>query len=59
MSATIEEERFTAKRKGQEGLLSVFKGRNLVRFFIASWPKVTQQLVGLTVFNTNATYFCE
>jgi len=56
MTATIEQERVLAK-ESEEGQLAVFRGRNLVRFFIASWPKVTQQFVGLTVFNTYATYF--
>ncbi|GIJ88167.1 hypothetical protein Asppvi_007084 [Aspergillus pseudoviridinutans] len=36
---------------------AVFKGRNLIRFVIAGWPKITQQFVGLSVFNTYATYF--
>jgi SP family general alpha glucoside:H+ symporter-like MFS transporter len=59
MTATIEEERYIAKRDSQEGILAVFEGRNLIRFFIAAWPKITQQFVGLTVFNTFATYFCK
>lgn len=58
MSATIEEERAIAKRDSHEGLWAVFKGRNLLRFFIAAWPKITQQFVGLSVFNTYSTYFC-
>ena len=57
MVATIEEERTLSKQQMQEGLFSVFQGRNAIRFLIASWPKITQQLVGLTVFNTYATYF--
>ncbi len=57
MVATIEEERTLSKQQKQEGLFSVFQGRNTIRFVIASWPKITQQLVGLTVFNTYATYF--
>lgn len=59
MTATIEEERYTAKRDSQEGIWAVFKGQNLIRFLIASWPKIVQQFVGLSVFNTFATYFCE
>lgn len=59
MTATIEEERYIAKRDSQEGIWAVFEGPNLLRFFIAAWPKITQQFVGLTVFNTFATYFCE
>ncbi|SMR42963.1 unnamed protein product [Zymoseptoria tritici ST99CH_1E4] len=57
MNNTIEEERHLAKRDSQEGFFSVFQGQNLIRFVIAAWPKITQQLVGLTVFNTYATYF--
>ncbi|KAF7189943.1 MFS transporter fmqE [Pseudocercospora fuligena] len=57
MMNTIEEERHLARQQKQEGLLSVFQGRNFIRFLIASWPKITQQLVGLSVFNTFATYF--
>ena len=58
MTATIEEERHLAKRDRHEGIFAVFRGQNLIRFFIASWPKVTQQFVGLSVFNTYSTYFC-
>ncbi|KAH8674616.1 MFS transporter [Tricladium varicosporioides] len=57
MTATIEEERYTAKRDSQEGFWAVFEGQNLIRFLIAAWPKITQQFVGLSVFNTFATYF--
>lgn len=59
MTATITVEREAARRDKQEGSMAVFQGRNLLRFFIASWPKITQQLVGLSVFNTYATYFCK
>ncbi|GES58542.1 major facilitator superfamily domain, general substrate transporter [Aspergillus terreus] len=57
MTATIQEERQTARENAQEGPWSVFYGRNFIRFIIAAWPKITQQFVGLTVFNTFATYF--
>lgn len=59
MNATIEEEQHIARREKQEGLWAVFKGRNFVRLIIAAWGKITQQFVGLTVFNTYATYFCK
>lgn len=59
MIATVEEEQFLAREKAQEGQWEIFRGRNLIRFIIASWPKITQQLVGLSVFNTYATYFCQ
>ncbi|KAB8268354.1 general substrate transporter [Aspergillus minisclerotigenes] len=57
MSATVVEERRIAERDSQEGMWAVFQGRNFIRFVIAGWPKMTQQFVGLAVFNSNATYF--
>ncbi|KAF2762654.1 general substrate transporter [Pseudovirgaria hyperparasitica] len=57
MAATIEKEQHTAQQNSEAGIWSVFQGQNLIRFLIASWPKITQQLVGLAVFNTYATYF--
>ncbi|CAG8897290.1 unnamed protein product [Penicillium nalgiovense] len=57
MTATIAEERLVAERNSEEGTWAVFQGRNRLRFFIAAWPKIAQQLVGLSVFNTYATYF--
>lgn len=59
MTATIAEERILAECNSEEGPWAVFQGRNRIRFFIAAWPKIAQQLVGLSVFNTYATYFCE
>ncbi|KAJ5950918.1 uncharacterized protein N7479_009331 [Penicillium vulpinum] len=57
MSATVAEERILAERNSEVGIWAVFQGRNRIRFFIAAWPKIAQQLVGLSVFNTYATYF--
>ncbi|RAQ41210.1 hexose transporter [Aspergillus flavus] len=57
MSATVVEERRIAERDSQEGMWAVFQGRNFIRLIIAGWPKMTQQFVGLAVFNSNATYF--
>ncbi|CRG86849.1 General alpha-glucoside permease [Talaromyces islandicus] len=57
MNNTIEEERRIAVQNSQLGMWSIFQGRNLIRFIIAGWPKITQQFVGLAVFNTYATYF--
>ncbi|KAJ5083309.1 hypothetical protein N7456_012736 [Penicillium angulare] len=57
MDGTVAEERLLAERNAEIGKLAVFKGRNLIRFIIAAWPKITQQFVGLAVFNTYATYF--
>lgn len=58
MTATITEERRLAERNRSQGAWAVFQGRNLLRFLIAGWPKIVQQFVGLSVFNTYATYFC-
>lgn len=58
MNTTIAEEAIIAERNSEEGAAAVFKGRNFIRFVIAGWPKVVQQFVGLSVFNTYATYFC-
>lgn len=46
MAATLEEAKSIAKRQGQEGQWAVFKGSNLLRLLIASWPKMIQQFVG-------------
>lgn len=59
MTATIQIERQTAELNSEVGMWAVFQGRNLVRFIISGWPKITQQFVGLTVFNTFAVYFCK
>lgn len=59
MSNTIEEERRIAVQNSEQGMWAIFQGRNLIRFIIAGWPKITQQFVGLAVFNTYATYFCK
>ncbi|KAJ5205098.1 uncharacterized protein N7498_005977 [Penicillium cinerascens] len=57
MNATVAAEKVVAERNSEEGQWAVFRGRNFIRFIIASWPKVTQQFVGLAVFNSYATYF--
>lgn len=59
MSATVTHERVVAEQNRELGIWAIFKGRNLIRFIIASWPKIVQQFVGLSVFNTYATYFCK
>lgn len=58
MNATVAQEALIAERNSEEGQLAVFKGRNFLRFIIAGWPKIAQQFVGLSVFNTYAVYFC-
>ncbi|KAM0550681.1 hypothetical protein ACHAPJ_008745 [Fusarium lateritium] len=57
MTSTLAVERQQAEQNSELGPWAVFKGRNLIRFIISGWPKVTQQFVGLAVFNTYATYF--
>jgi sugar porter (SP) family MFS transporter len=57
MTATVMIERQQAELNSELGQWAIFKGRNLLRFVIAGWPKITQQFVGLTVFNTYAVYF--
>ena len=59
MSATLAHERVAAEQNRELGIWAIFKGRNLIRFIIAAWPKIVQQFVGLSVFNTYATYFCK
>lgn len=59
MTATVAMERQQAERDSEEGMWAVFRGQNLLRFIISGWPKITQQFVGLAVFNTYATYFCK
>ncbi|KAK6201791.1 hypothetical protein LQW54_009370 [Pestalotiopsis sp. IQ-011] len=57
MTATIDLEQQQAEINKEQGAFAVFQGRNLLRFIIAGWPKIAQQFVGLSVFNTYATYF--
>ena len=59
MTTTVAQERILAEQNPEQDTWAVFKGRNLIRSIIASWPKVVQQFVGLSVFNTYATYFCK
>lgn len=59
MTATVLLEEQTAELNAEVGPWAVFQGRNLLRFVISGWPKITQQFVGLTVFNTFAVYFCK
>jgi SP family general alpha glucoside:H+ symporter-like MFS transporter len=55
MENTVVEERKQNAVIGGLGL-GIFRGTNGWRLFIASWPKICQQFVGLSVFNTYATY---
>ncbi|KAF4123598.1 Sugar (and other) transporter [Geosmithia morbida] len=57
MTSTVAIERDQAERDSEVGHWAIFQGRNLLRTIISGWPKITQQFVGLAVFNTYATYF--
>jgi hypothetical protein len=59
MVTTVRMERQLAEQNKELGQGAIFQGRNLIRFVIAGWPKIVQQFVGLSVFNTYAVYFCE
>lgn len=59
MRNTIEEELRKAEISGKIDRFAIFKGINGWRLLIALWPKLMQQFVGLTVFNTYSTYFCK
>ena len=59
MNATVAHERQVAEQNKELDTWAVFRGRNFLRLVISSWPKVVQQFVGLTVFNTFAVYFCK
>lgn len=55
---TVDEQRNRAHVVGKMPLKMIFQGLNLKRLIIALWPKLTQQAVGLSVFNNYSTYFC-
>jgi MFS family permease len=57
MQETIAEERRMNEVYKAQGLFAIFKGLNLKRFLIGSWPKVLQQFVGMSVFSNYSTYF--
>ncbi|CAK7233720.1 hypothetical protein SCUCBS95973_008691 [Sporothrix curviconia] len=57
MRATVAAERQEAEINNELGQWAVFQGLNRLRFLIAGWPKIAQQFVGLSVFNTYAAYF--
>lgn len=57
MLATVEEERRVAIATSQDDFFAIFRGTNGWRLIIAAWPKIAQQFVGLSVFNTYATFF--
>jgi MFS family permease len=54
---TIEQQRIWDTQAHAEGPFAILQGLNLKRFLIGSWPKVLQQLVGLSIFSNYATYF--
>jgi len=56
MVATVEEEYRISTETKRIGALQIFKGTNGWRLLIALWPKLMQQFVGLSVFNTYSTH---
>ena len=44
IAATIEKQRVWERQANAGGPFAIFKGLNLKRFLIASWPKVLQQV---------------
>jgi SP family general alpha glucoside:H+ symporter-like MFS transporter len=59
MKNTVDEQRRRSKYEGSIPVRAIFQGLNGKRLIIALWPKLTQQFVGLSVFNSYAAYFCE
>jgi len=57
MENTINEQRHRAQYNKAIPLKEIFRGMNGKRLIIALWPKLCQQFVGLSVFNSYATYF--
>lgn len=56
---TIDQQRARANFGGKIPTREIFRGLNLKRLIIALWPKLTQQAIGLSVFNNYSTYFCK
>lgn len=54
---TLAEQRRWDEIYKAQGIFAIFKGLNLKRFLIGSWPKVLQQFVGMSVFSNYSTYF--
>jgi hypothetical protein len=59
MVNTVAEQRKRAECDKAVPWTAIFRGLNRKRLIIALWPKLTQQFVGLSVFNSYAAYFCE
>lgn len=57
MNKTIDDEREKSRLSENMGAFAIFRGINGWRLLIALWPKMMQQFVGLSVFNTYSTYF--
>ncbi|SCZ98214.1 BZ3500_MvSof-1268-A1-R1_Chr3-2g06225 [Microbotryum saponariae] len=57
MKATIEHERIAAEKLKTGSFVNIFYGTNGWRTLIACWPKCCQQLTGLSLVNSYATYF--
>jgi hypothetical protein len=59
MKNTVDEQRHRASYEKTIPMKAIFQGLNGKRLIIALWPKLSQQFVGLSVFNSYAAYFCE
>jgi SP family general alpha glucoside:H+ symporter-like MFS transporter len=57
MVATVEQEERVREATKTKDILAIFRGTNGWRLLIALWPKLMQQFVGLSVFNSYSTYF--
>jgi hypothetical protein len=57
MVATVEQEQRVREATKTQDILAIFRGTNGWRLLIALWPKLMQQFVGLSVFNSYSTYF--
>lgn len=57
IAGTIEAQRQANLAMKRISNWELFRGLNLKRFLIGSWPKVLQQFVGLSIFSSYSSYF--
>ncbi|WWC91437.1 uncharacterized protein L201_006383 [Kwoniella dendrophila CBS 6074] len=57
LALTIEHERAVAAAAGREKWYAIFQGTNLRRTIASTWALSSQQVLGLTLFYTYASYF--
>ncbi|RSL64015.1 hypothetical protein CEP54_004882 [Fusarium duplospermum] len=53
----VEHERAIAAEQSREKWYNIFKGQDGLRTMISAWTLMTQQLIGLGIFGSYATYF--